>query len=358
MKKSTDNAIQGLLANMEKRYGRGVLVQASKAVSLDIRRFPTGCLALDFALCGGWAEGRMIEIMGAFSTCKSTLATLACVEFMKKYPEAFAVYMDLEGSCDKVWLEKLGGDLDRFVLVRPAGGEEAGDAMVEILRDLRNTNVPVLAVLDSIAAMVPTKETEEGMDWGQPGLHAKLVTKFCRKVLSELRQDLMEENPQFTLLLINQVRERVGVMFGSPEIGTGGRAREFFVSQQVKLTREAFVRKKVQTPQKKDIQETIGLKIKFTVSKNKAGGPQDERGGFRFHTKPRDGNPSGTIDNITDLIDYGLYYGVLAKVASKLEFQGKSHTQKAFKELLRTDPKVYAEVRNALMAVAVERFRQ
>jgi len=357
MKKSTEDAIASLLAATEKKYGKGVLVQASEAKNLEIRRFSSGCVALDFALCGGWAEGRMIELIGQFSACKSTLATLACVEFMKAHPDGFALYLDLEGSCDKQWIKRLGGDLRRFVLSRPTGGEEAGDALIENLRQLRQTDVPVLVVLDSIAAMIPTKETEEDMDWNQPGLHAKLVTKFLRKVLVELRQDLLEESPQFTLILINQIREKVGIMFGNPETGTGGRAREFFVSQQVRLSRESFVRKKVKTPQGKDIQETIGLKIKFRVQKNKAGGPQDEQGSFRFHTKPKDGNPSGSIDNVTDLVDYGLHYGVLTKVGSSLEWGGKKFTQKAFKEGLRTDPKLFQAVRDALVKIAIDRFQ-
>jgi len=356
MKRSTEDAIASLLAATEKKYGKGVLVQASEAKNLEIRRFSTGCLALDFALCGGWAEGRMIELIGQFSTCKSTLSTLACVEFMKAHPDGFALYVDLEGSCDKQWIRKLGGDLRRFVLSRPTGGEEAGDALVDNLRQLRQTEVPVLVILDSIAAMIPTKETEEDMDWNQPGLHAKLVTKFLRKVLVELRQDLLEENPQFTLILTNQIREKVGVMFGNPETGTGGRAREFFVSQQVKLTRESFVRKKVSVPGGKDIQETIGLKIKFIVQKNKAGGPQDERGSFRFHTKPRDGNTGGSIDNITDMVDYGLHYGVLKKVGSKLEYSGNQSTQKAFKEALKTDQKLFQAVRKDLITLAIDRF--
>lgn len=200
-----------LVVALNKKYGSNTLVLASEATGIEINHIATGSHALDFALGGGFPQNRIIEIRGPFSSFKSTISLCSTRNFQRKYPDGFGVYIDVEKTFGTKYAAKLGVDLDRLILVNPDSGEQG----VNVINDVMKWEVPLWIVIDSVAALVPSAELDAQMEQQLMGQHARLIARMMRVVTSRMKRNLYSaEAPSTTVLALNQLRQKIGVMFG------------------------------------------------------------------------------------------------------------------------------------------------
>lgn len=205
MKGISNKHIKKALNEVKKSFGNeNFFVAGENYDELSITRTSSGSINLDLALGGGYPEGRVIEVFGQESSGKTTLALLACKEFQEKYPDKYAVYIDMEKSLSVELAKKYGVDLDRLIITKPDTGEEALEVMEMFVL---SGNAPVI-VIDSVSSLVPQEEKDKGMDKQQMGLQARLMSKGLRKLTGPASDN------KCTLIFINQIREKIGVMFG------------------------------------------------------------------------------------------------------------------------------------------------
>lgn len=241
------------IKNIEKIYGKGSVMRLGERPNIDVDTIPTGSLLLDEALgVGGYPKGRIIEIYGPESSGKTTLALHAIAEAQKKGGKA--AFVDAEHSIDPVYAKKLGVDIDELILSQPDSGEEA----LEITEMLAQSGEIAIIVVDSVAALVPQAELDGVMADNQVGLQARLMSKAMRKLAGVLNKT------ETTVIFINQLREKVGVMYGNPETTTGGRALKFYASVRLDIRRSEAI---------KDGNDIIGNTVKVKVVKNKVAPP-------------------------------------------------------------------------------------
>jgi len=344
--------IEDIVLSIEEKFGKGAVLPASEAKGLVIRKFSTGSIVLDYALKGGWPKGKIVEILGAESSGKSTLALIASGEFQKEHPSGVVVYLDLEGTLDKAWALQLGVDLERLYVAdntHLVGGEDAGDFLVRWMEAGKDSGEPTLFVLDSISAAVPLREIEDEMGKAQVALHARLINKMLRKLLVGMRYDLSREEPPFTLILINQVRMKVGMPgYGNPYIGTGGQGRKFLASQRIYLVREGFVTYQTKV-EEKTVKRSIGIKVKFRVEKNKTGGQMGEVGVFSLYTQKRGSLLPGMIDNGKEIIPLLKDLELIEKKKGKLIWDGVPFSERKLTEHFRTSRESLQRARSVLL---------
>lgn len=351
-------SIDTMIDKINKKYGPGTLVRARDAIGLRIRHFSTGSAALDIALGGGFPENRIIEIIGNFSAYKSTVSIKAGKSFLKKGPKRYVVYFDVERTFDVNWLKELGGDADRFLLVSPVTGEHAGDIACDIIKE----GDPVLLIVDSVAALMPSKEMEEGkggkMASQQPGSHARLMSKMFRKITALLKRDMLSNEPHCTVIFLNQIRMKIGLMFGNPETGTGGKASEFYASQQIILKREKFIAENMDADDD-EIKRTLGTVIRFVVKKNKCGGPQNEHGSFSFYNVKHGKHAPADFDNATDILPYAFIQGFVKRTGrSGVSYRGKKFRSKdRFVEYMLDNPKILDRLIEEVKISACPRYK-
>lgn len=241
------------LQQIEKSFGEGSIMPLGASTRLDIEGIPTGSLSLDMALGGqGIPRGRIIEIFGPESSGKTTLALHVCAEAQKQ--GGIAAIIDAEHAFDPSWAKKLGVELDTLLVSQPGSGEEA----MQICEMLIKSNAVDTIVIDSVAALVPKKELEGEIGDSHVGLQARLMSQAMRKLTGAIAKS------KCAVIFINQIREKVGVMFGSPETTTGGRALKFYSSVRLDIRRIG---------QLKDGEEVVGNRTKITVVKNKIAPP-------------------------------------------------------------------------------------
>ena len=241
------------IKSIEKIYGKGSVMRLGERPNIDVDTIPTGSLLLDEALgVGGYPKGRIIEIYGPESSGKTTLALHAIAEAQKKGGKA--AFVDAEHSIDPVYAKKLGVDIDELILSQPDSGEEA----LEITEMLAQSGEIAVIVVDSVAALVPQAELDGVMSDNQVGLQARLMSKAMRKLAGVLNKT------ETTVIFINQLREKVGVMYGNPETTTGGRALKFYASVRLDIRRSEAI---------KDGNDIIGNTVKVKVVKNKVAPP-------------------------------------------------------------------------------------
>lgn len=241
------------IKNIEKIYGKGSVMRLGERPNIDVDTIPTGSLLLDEALgVGGYPKGRIIEIYGPESSGKTTLALHAIAEAQKKGGKA--AFVDAEHSIDPVYAKKLGVDIDELILSQPDSGEEA----LEITEMLAQSGEISIIIVDSVAALVPQAELDGVMSDNQVGLQARLMSKAMRKLAGVLNKT------ETTVIFINQLREKVGVMYGNPETTTGGRALKFYASVRLDIRRSEAI---------KDGNDIIGNTVKVKVVKNKVAPP-------------------------------------------------------------------------------------
>lgn len=253
LSKEKHEALHNVLSKIEKQYGEGSVMVLGDDVKLDIDSIPTGSLALDIALgIGGIPKGRIIEIYGPESSGKTTLALHMLAEAQKM--GGTGAFVDAEHALDPGYAKNLGVDIENLIISQPDTGEQA----LEITEALVRSNAVDLIIIDSVAALVPKAEIDGEMGAAQIGLQARLMSQALRKLTGAINKS------KCTVVFINQLREKVGIMFGNPETTTGGRALKFYSSVRLDIRRTEIIKKG---------DEMIGNRVRVKVVKNKIAPP-------------------------------------------------------------------------------------
>jgi recombination protein RecA len=325
-------AIEAALAQIDKQFGKGSIMRLGSREKVDVPAIPTGSLSLDAALgVGGFPRGRVIEIFGPESSGKTTLALHVISEAQRR--GGMAAFVDAEHALDAVYAAKLGVDTDNLLVSQPDSGEQALE-ITEVL--VRSGAVDVL-VIDSVAALVPRSELEGEMGDAQMGLQARLMSQALRKLTSVVSKS------KTCLVFINQLREKIGVMFGNPETTTGGRALKFYASMRLDIRRIASL---------KEGDVVIGSRAKVKVVKNKVAAPFREA---EFDILYGEG-----ISKEGDLLDLGVDHKVIEKSGAWFAFdgermgQGRENARQFLKDNVDIRNEVDARLRKGLGLPPVE----
>ena len=318
-------ALQAALAQIEKQFGKGSIMRLGVGEAIaDIQVVSTGSLGLDIALgVGGLPRGRVIEIYGPESSGKTTL-TLQVVAEMQKL-DGTCAFIDAEHALDSQYAQKLGVNLQELLISQPDTGEQA----LEIVDALVRSGSVDLIVIDSVAALTPKAELEGEMGDSLPGLQARLMSQALRKLTGTINKS------NCMVIFINQIRMKIGVMFGSPETTTGGNALKFYASVRLDIRRTGSIKKG---------EEVIGSETKVKVVKNKVAPP--------FKTAEFDILYGEGISREGEIIDLGVAAQVLEKSGSWYAYQGEKIGQGKdnSREFLRENPDVAVEIENKVRA--------
>jgi recombination protein RecA len=321
-----NRAIDLAIANIEKQFGKGSIMRLGERKVVDVPAIPTSCLSLDAATgVGGVPRGRIVEIYGPESGGKTTLALHIVSEAQRQ--GGVAAYIDAEHALDAGYAQKLGVDIDNLFISQPDSGEQA----LEIAEALvRSGGVDVL-VIDSVAALVPRAELDGDMGDSLPGLQARLMSQALRKLTAVVSRS------NTCLIFINQIREKIGVMFGNPETTTGGRALKFYSSLRLEIRRTSSI---------KDGDSVVGNRTKVKVVKNKVAPPFREA---EFDIMYGEG-----ISKEGDLLDLAVANRIVDKSGAWFSFQGERLGQgrENVKNLIKATPdlaaRIESEVRKTL----------
>ena len=312
-----NEALKLAMAQITKQFGDGAIMKLGEAPKMDVELLPSGSLSLDLALGGGWPKGRIIEIYGPESSGKTTLALHAIAEMQKQGGQA--AFIDAEHALDPAYAKKIGVDTANLLISQPDNGEQA----LEICETLVRSNAVDLIVVDSVAALVPQAEIDGDMGDAQMGLQARLMSQAMRKLTGIIAKS------RATVIFINQIRMKIGVMFGNPETTTGGNALKFYASVRVDIRRIGQI---------KDGDNIAGNRTKIKVVKNKIAAP--------FRVAEFDIMYNEGISKPGDVLDLGVSYGVLEKAGAFIKYKGETLGQgrEAVKKLFREKPELMAEI--------------
>jgi len=316
-------ALQAAMAKIEKDFGKGSIMKMGDEKIENVEVIPTGSIGLNAALgVGGYPKGRIIEIYGPESSGKTTLAIHAIAECQKS--GGVAAFIDAEHAFDRFYAEKLGVDIDNLLISQPDNGEQA----LEIADQLIRSSAVDILVVDSVAALTPKKEIEGDMGDSAVGLHARLMSQALRKLTGTIAKT------KTTCIFINQLREKIGVMFGNPETTTGGNALKFYASVRLDIRKSQAI---------KDGETVLGNKVKVKVVKNKVAPP------FRkaeFEIMFGEG-----ISRIGEIVDLGVEYEIIKKSGSWFSYGDTKLGQgnEAVKEMLKDNPELAEELEAKIM---------
>jgi len=321
--------LSAVMDKIEKDFGKGAIMKMSSRHVDEVPVIPSGSVTIDHALgIGGYPKGRVIEIFGPESSGKTTLAIHAIAEAQKA--GGIAAFIDAEHAFDRFYAAKLGVDVNNLWISQPDNGEQA----LEIADQLIRSAAIDILVVDSVAALTPTKEIEGDMGDNVVGLQARLMSQALRKLTSTISKT------NTTCIFINQLREKIGVMFGNPETTTGGNALKFYSSVRLDIRRVTSI---------KDGDNVIGNQVRVKVVKNKVAPP------FRkteFEITFGEG-----ISKIGEIVDLGVEYGIIQKSGSWFSYNGSKLAQgrDATKALLRDNPELCEELEGLIMQAIADR---
>lgn len=324
-----DALLDDVIKSIEKQFGKGAVMSLGQRVDTSVDVIPSGSLALDFALgIGGYPKGRIIEIYGPESGGKTTFALHAIAQTQKKGGKA--AFIDAEHAIDPAYARNLGVDIDSLVLSQPDSGEQA----LEIAEMLVRSKAIDIIVVDSVAALVPQVELDGEMSDLQVGLQARLMSKALRKLSGAVNQT------QCTMIFINQLREKVGIVFGNPETTPGGRALKFYSSVRLEIRKGEAIKNGV---------EFKGNRTNIKVVKNKVAPP--------FKTATVDIMYGHGISMTGELVDLGVQFGILEKSGSWFAYQGEKIGQgrENAKQYLQDHPEVMAEIDSLIRLKMIEK---
>lgn len=311
------------ISQIKQRFGEGSIMRLGEAKTMEIDAISTGCLSIDLALgVGGVPRGRIIEIFGPESSGKTTLAQHIVAEVQKT--GGIAAYVDAEHALDPDYAEKIGVKIDELFISQPDTGEQA----LEIVETLVRSNAVDVVVIDSVAALTPKAEIEGEMGDSHMGLQARLMSQALRKLAGIISKS------NTTVIFINQIRHKIGVMFGNPETTPGGNALKFYCSIRIEIRRAAQI---------KQGDQIIGNRVKVKVVKNKVAPP--------FRTCEFDIMYNEGICTSSDLLDVGVRFGVVNKNGNTYSFTeeriglGRENARMA----LKANPKMMAAIRKELI---------
>ncbi|HLR01057.1 MAG TPA: recombinase RecA [Sphingobacterium sp.] len=315
-------ALQLTLDKLEKSYGKGAIMKLGDSAVEPIESISTGSLGLDIALgIGGVPKGRVTEIYGPESSGKTTLATHIIAEAQKK--GGIAAIIDAEHAFDKYYAQKLGVDVENLLIAQPDNGEQA----LEITDNLIRSGAVDVVVIDSVAALVPKGEIEGEMGDSKMGLQARLMSQALRKLTGTISKT------NCSCIFINQLREKIGVMFGNPETTTGGNALKFYSSVRLDIRRMGQI---------KDTDEVSGNRVKVRVVKNKVAPP--------FRIAEFDIMFGEGISKVGEILDLGVDYNIIKKAGSWFSYGDTRLGQgrEAVKKLLLDNPDLMEELENKI----------
>jgi recombination protein RecA len=332
-KKTTDapaasgksQALDLALSQIEKQFGKGSIMRLGEAHAVSVETIPTGSISLDLALGGGIPKGRIIEIYGPESSGKTTVCLHVLAEVQKA--GGTAAIVDAEHALDPAYAKRLGVDTDKLLISQPDSGEQA----LEVVETLVRSNAVDIIVVDSVAALVPQAEIEGDMGDAHMGLQARLMSQALRKLTGVINRS------KTTVIFVNQLRMKIGVMFGNPETTTGGNALKFYASVRLDIRRISQI---------KQADTIIGNHVRVKVVKNKVAPPFREA---EFDIMYNQG-----ISKEGDLIDLAANNGIVDKSGAWYTYKGENIAQgrEAAKKYLADNPKVYDEIAKATVEAA------
>lgn len=310
-------ALKLAIDQITKQFGDGSIMKLGDTQKINVELLPSGSLALDLALGGGYPKGRIIEIYGPESSGKTTLALHAIAEIQKQGGQA--AFIDAEHALDPAYAKKIGVNTSDLLISQPDNGEQA----LEICETLVRSGAVDLIVVDSVAALVPQAEIDGDMGDAQMGLQARLMSQAMRKLTGIISKS------KATVIFINQIRMKIGVMFGNPETTTGGNALKFYASVRIDIRRIGQI---------KEGDNINGNRTKIKVVKNKIAAP--------FRTAEFDIMYNEGISKTGDILDLGVEYGILEKSGAFIKYNGETLGQgrEAVKKLFKEDQKLMSEI--------------
>lgn len=317
-------ALQQTIERLEKNYGKGIVMKMNENQNVAVDVISTGSFSLDLALgVGGFPRGRIIEIYGPESSGKTTIALHTIAEAQKK--GGICAFIDAEHAFDKFYAKNLGIDIDNLLISQPDDGEQA----LEIADNLIRSGAIDVIVIDSVAALVPRAEIEGDMGDSKVGLHARLMSQALRKLTGTINKT------GCVAIFINQLREKIGVMFGNPETTTGGNALKFYASIRLDIRRAAQI---------KGTDEVIGNRTRVKVAKNKVAPP--------FRVVEFDIMYGRGVSRSGEVLDLGVDAGIVQKSGSWFSYEGTKLGQgrDSVKELLEDNPELMAEIEAKIKA--------
>ena len=316
-------ALQLAMEKIDKQFGKGAIMKLGDDKVEDVPVIPSGSVGLNIALgVGGYPRGRIVEIYGPESSGKTTLAIHAMAEVQKQ--GGIAAIIDAEHAFDRFYAEKLGVNTNDLLIAQPDCGEQALDIADELIRSAAVD----LVVIDSVAALTPKAEIEGDMGDNKVGLHARLMSQALRKLTATINKT------NTTCIFINQLREKIGVMFGNPETTTGGNALKFYASVRLDIRKSTAI---------KDGDEILGNQVRVKVIKNKVAPPFKKA---EFDLMFNEG-----ISRVGEIVDMGVEKGILTKSGSWYSYKGNKLAQgrDAAKNVLRDNPDLAEEIENKIM---------
>ena len=312
-----NEALKLAISQITKQFGDGSIMKLGEAKKVNVELLPSGSLSLDLALGGGYPKGRIIEIYGPESSGKTTLTLHAIAEIQKQ--GGTAAFIDAEHALDPAYARRIGINTDELLISQPDNGEQA----LEICETLVRSGAVDLIVVDSVAALVPQAEIDGDMGDAQMGLQARLMSQAMRKLTGIISKS------KATVIFINQIRMKIGVMFGNHETTTGGNALKFYASVRLDIRRIGQI---------KEGENISGNRTKVKIVKNKIAAP--------FRTAEFDIMYNEGISKVGDVLDLAVQYGIIDKAGAFLKYKGETIAQgrEAAKKLLRENQALMSEI--------------